>query len=184
MKIIPKIIKSFKKGDSHALDVVIDHLKKMNIRVVSCTKYLPELSVENIKKNFKISSNEKKDIEKGIAILNHINKKYDVGQSVIVNNGYIVGIEAAEGTDEMILKSKVILKKVNKKKSGGVLIKIPKKIQDLRVDLPTIGYNTVRNCLKVGLRGIVLKKNQNIFLDQRKSLSLIKNKNFFITVIN
>jgi len=61
---------------------------------------------------------------------------------------------------------------------------VPKKIQDLRVDLHTIGYETIRNCIKIGLRGIALKKNQNIFLDQKKSLNLIKKNNFFITVIN
>lgn len=184
LQIVPKIIKNLKKGDSYALDVVIDHFKKMGIRVVSCTKYLPELSAENFKKKFKISGINKKDIEKGKAVLNYINKKYDVGQSIIVSNGYVVGIEAAEGTDEMILKSKVILNKINKRKKGGVLVKIPKKIQDLRVDLPTIGYNTIRNCIKVGLSGIALKKNQNIFLDQEKSLNLIKKNNFFVTVIN
>jgi DUF1009 family protein len=184
LKIIPKIIKSFRKGDSYALDFVIDYFRKINIHIVSCTKYLPELAAENFKKKFQISAKDKKDIEKGNAVLNHINNKHDVGQSIIVNNGYIVGIEAAEGTDQMILKSKKILKKINKNKSGGVLVKIPKKIQDLRVDLPTIGYNTIRNCLKVGLRGIALKKNQNIFLDQEKSLNLIKNNNFFITFVN
>jgi len=183
-KIIPKIIKGFAKGDSYTLDVIIEHFKKMNIRVISCTKYLPELFAENFKKKFKISSGDKRDIEKGKVILNYINKKHDIGQSIIVNSGYVVGIEAAEGTDKMILKSKVILKKINKKKTGGVLVKIPKKIQDLRADLPTIGYNTIRNCIKVGLRGIALKRNQNIFLDQQKSLNLIKNNNFFITVIN
>jgi len=184
LSIVPKIIKSFRKGDSFALDVIIDHFKKMNIQVVSCTKYLPELGAENLKKFFQISANDKKDIEKGKSVLNYINNKYDVGQSIIINNGYIIGIEAAEGTDEMILKSKSILKKINKDKTGGVLVKIPKKIQDLRVDLPTIGYNTIRNCIKIGLRGIALKKDQNIFLDQEKSLNLIKRNNFFIAFIN
>jgi DUF1009 family protein len=184
LQIIPKIVKNLKKGDSYALDVIIDHLKKMSIRVVSCTKYLPELCAESFKKKFQISRNNKKDIEKGKAVLDYINKKYDVGQSIIINNGYVVGIEAAEGTDEMILKSNAILKKINQSKIGGVLVKIPKKIQDLRVDLPTIGYNTIRNCIKVGLSGIALKKNQNIFLDQEKSLNLIKKNNFFITVVN
>ena len=184
LKLIPRIIKSFTKGDSYALDVIIEHFKKMNISVISCTKYLPELCAENFKKKFQISNSNKRDIEKGKAVLNYINKKYDIGQSIIVNNGFVVGIEAAEGTDEMILKSNVILKKINKNKVGGVLVKFPKKIQDLRVDLPTIGYNTIRNCIRVGLCGIALKKNQNIFLDQKKSLNLIKNNNFFITVIN
>ena len=154
------------------------------MKVVSCTKYLPELLAENFVNEFKLSKQDSRDIEKGKAILNHINKKYDIGQSIIVNKGLVISIEAAEGTDEMILKSSSIMKKINKKMSSGVLIKVPKKIQDLRVDLPTIGYETIRNCIKIGLRGIALKKNQNIFLDQKKSSDLIKKNNFFITVIN
>ncbi|AEA81520.1 hypothetical protein SAR11G3_01045 [Candidatus Pelagibacter sp. IMCC9063] len=184
MKILPKIILSLKKGDSHALDFVINYLKLINMKVVSCTKYLPELLAENFVNKFKLSKQDSRDIEKGKAILNHVNKKYDVGQSIIVNKGLVIGIEAAEGTDEMILKSSSIMKKINKKMPSGVLIKVPKKIQDLRVDLPTIGYDTIRNCIKIGLRGIALKKNQNIFLDQTKSSDLIKKNNFFITVIN
>jgi len=184
LKILPKIILSLKKGDSHALDFVINYLNQMNMKVVSCTRYLPELLAENFLNKFKLTKQDLRDVEKGQAILNHVNKKYDVGQSIIINKGLVVGIEAAEGTDVMILKSLGIMKKINKKIASGVLIKVPKKIQDLRVDLPTIGYNTIHNCIKIGLRGIALKKNQNIFLDQKKSLNLIKKNNFFITIIN
>ena len=184
IKLLPKIVLSLKKGDSYALDFVINFLKKINIQVVSCMKYLPELYAENVGKISKTSNQELKDIKKGEEVLNYINKKYDVGQSIIVNNGFIVGIEGAEGTDKMILKSESIMKKINDNKKSGVLVKIPKKIQDLRVDLPTIGYNTFRNCIKIGLRGIALKKKQHIFLDQKKSLNLIKKNNFFITFIN
>ena len=184
LRLLPKILLSLKKGDSHALDFVINHLNQMNMKVISCTKYLPELLAENFVNKVKLSKQDLRDIEKGKAILNHINKKYDVGQSIIFNKGLVVGIEAAEGTDAMILKSSSVMNKINKKNPSGVLIKVPKKIQDLRVDLPTIGYETIRNCIKIGLRGIALKKNQNIFLDQKKSLNLIKKHSFFITVIN
>ena len=117
-------------------------------------------------------------------LLNHINSKFDVGQSIVINNGFVVGIEAAEGTDLMLNKIIPIQKKINKGPLSGVLIKMPKKIQDIRVDIPTIGFRTIKNCLKAGIRGIALKKNQNIFLDQEKSLKLIKRNNFFIKIIN
>jgi DUF1009 family protein len=67
---------------------------------------------------------------------------------------------------------------------SGVLVKMPKKIQDIRVDIPTIGFRTIQNCIRAGIRGIALKKNENIFLDQEKSLKLIKDKHFFIKVVN
>ena len=63
----------------------------------------------------------------------------------------------------------------------GVLIKYPKKKQDLRVDLPTIGLDTLKDCKKVGLKGIVLKDKQNIFLEKKKCINFaIKNKMFIL----
>ena len=184
IRFLPNILDALKKGDSYLLDLVINILKKEKMKVVSCTKYLPELFANNIKKEKKISSQDLKDIKKGKNLLENLNKKFDVGQSAIINNGFVVSIEAAEGTDQMLLKSSKILKKLNKDKQSGILIKLPKKIQDLRIDLPTIGYKTVKKCIDLRLNGIVLKKNAHIFLDQEKCISLIENNNFFIKVIN
>ena len=61
--------------------------------------------------------------------------------------------------------------KKNKKKNKkikGVLVKFPKKKQDLRVDLPTICLNTFKQCKKYGFNGIVFKHKKNIFLDKKK----------------
>ena len=89
-----------------------------------------------------------------------------------------MAIEAAEGTDEML---KRVAKIKLKTKRSGVLIKLPKKKQSLSYDLPTIGYKTVQLCIKSKLNGIFLKKNQNIFLDQKKALNLANKHGFFIT---
>ena len=184
IKFLPKILDGLKKGDSYLLDLVINILKNEKLKVVSCTKYLPELFANNIKSEKIISDQDLKDIKKGKNLLEILNQKFDIGQSAIINNSFVVAIEAAEGTDQMLLKSSKILKKLNKNKQSGILIKLPKMIQDLRVDLPTIGYKTVKKCIDLRLNGIVLKKNAHIFLDQEKSISLIKKNNFFIKVIN
>ena len=49
------------------------------------------------------------------------------------------------------------------KNSQSILIKFPKKKQDLRVDLPTIGLDTLKDCKRAGIKGIILKSKQNIF---------------------
>jgi DUF1009 family protein len=69
-----------------------------------------------------------------------------------------------------------------KKNSYRILIKFPKKKQDLRADLPTIGLETLKDCKKFNLKGIVLKSNQNIFLDQKKSIMFANKNNIFIYV--
>ena len=131
VKLLPKIIFNLKKGDSYLLDFVINLFKKNNINVVSCLKYLPEITADTFVHNTKISNKEIADIKKGRMLLNHINSKFDVGQSIVINNGFVVGIEAAEGTDLMLNKIISIQKKINKDSLSGVLIKIPKKIQDI-----------------------------------------------------
>ena len=71
----------------------------------------------------------------------------------------------------------------NNKNDYKILIKFPKKKQDLRADLPTIGLDTLKDCKKANLKGIVLKRNQNIFLDQEKSIAFANKNNIFIYVL-
>ena len=67
-------------------------------------------------------------------------------------------------------------------KNNGVLVKFPKKKQDLRIDLPTIGLKTLNQCKSAGLKGIVLKSNQNVFLEKKKCISFANKNKMFITV--
>ena len=71
---------------------------------------------------------------------------------------------------------------INSKNKGGILIKFPKKKQDLRVDLPTVGLDTLKDCKKASLRGIVLKSNQNIFIDKNKCIKFANKNKIFINI--
>ena len=76
-----------------------------------------------------------------------------------------------------------MIKKINKSKiKSGVLIKYPKKKQDMRVDLPTIGLDTLKDCKRAGLKGIVLKDQHNIFLEKSKCINFAINNKIFILV--
>ena len=84
----------------------------------------------------------------------------------------------------MLKRAELLLKRlyfINKRQ--GILLKFPKKNQDLRVDLPTVGINTIKKCIKIGLKGVVLKSNQNIVLDRSKCIALANKKKFFISAI-
>ena len=123
---------------------------------------------------FKVTKSLLKDIQKGAMIL-HNNSKYDIGQSILIQEGNVIGIEAIQGTDNLIKQSLPYMQKVKK----GVLIKLVKVKQDLRADLPTIGLKTLKYCLKSGVVGIAYSANKTIFLDKEKILSFcIKNKFF------
>ena len=71
--------------------------------------------------------------------------------------------------------------KIKKFKNQGVLVKFPKKKQDLRIDLPTIGIKTLIQCKSAGLKGIVLKSKQNIFLERKKCVNFANKNKMFIT---
>ena len=77
-----------------------------------------------------------------------------------------------------------MLRKCQSKKlvENGVLVKLPKKKQDLRIDLPTIGLKTLNQCKSAGLNGIVLKNKKNIFLEQSRSIKYANKNKMFITV--
>ena len=77
-----------------------------------------------------------------------------------------------------------MLKKCKNKrlKNQGVLVKFPKKGQDLRIDLPTVGLKTLRQCKLAGLKGIVLKDKKNIFLERKKCINFANKNKMFIIV--
>ena len=70
-----------------------------------------------------------------------------------------------------------------KKRSDGILIKLPKKKQDLRMDLPTIGLQTLKDIKKYGLRGVVLQSKKNIFLDKLECIKFANKNKLFINII-
>ncbi len=171
---IPKIIKSSKLGDAAILKEIIKILKKEKINTVSSTIFTPEFSL--VKGNYskiKPNNQDKQDINQSIKALNKT-RVYSYSQGAVSRNNRVIAIEGKEGTQKM-------LKKI-KDKGSGVLVKFPKKKQDLRVDLPTIGLSTLKQCKKSGLNGIVLKHKKNIFLDKKKCIAYVNKNKMFIIV--
>ena len=72
--------------------------------------------------------------------------------------------------------------KLSKNKSKGILVKFPKRKQDMRIDLPTVGLDTLKQCKNAGINGIVLKHKKNIFLDKKKSIAFANKNKIFIFV--
>ena len=171
---IPRIIKSSKIGDAAILKEIIKILKKEKINTLSSTIFTPELSLA--KGNYskiRPSTQDKKDINKSIEALNKTGV-YSYSQGVVSRNNKIIAIEGKEGTEKMLRNIK--------NKGNGVLVKFPKKKQDTRVDLPTIGLNTLKQCAKAGLNGIVLKHKKNILLDKKDCIQYANKNKMFILV--
>ena len=173
---IPRIIKASKLGDAAILKELIKILAEHKIKVIKLNFFNPELTL--LKGNYtKLTPNkfEVLEIKKGINYLYKLNA-YNHTQGIILRNYKIIKKETSEGTKKM-------LQKVKKTKiPEGMLIKFPKKKQDLRVDLPTVGLDTLRDCKKVGIKGIVLKSKENIILDRNKCISFANRNKMFIAV--
>ena len=174
---MPKIIKSSKLGDAAILKQIINILKKEKIQTLRSNKFTPEISLS--KGNYtKIKPNtfDKKDILCGEKALKK-SGNFSFVQGAICRNNKILTIEGSGGTQKMIKK----VKKINESPSG-ILIKYPKKRQDMRVDLPTVGLETLKQCKTAGLKGIVLKHKLNIFLNKRQSVKYANRNKMFILI--
>ena len=178
MYYIPRIIKSAKIGDAAILKEIINIFKKEKIRTVSSLAFTPHLTLKTgVYTKIKPNTTDKQDIKKAIQTLNKTNK-YSFSQGAVVRNNKIIAIEGRDGTKNMLLKCKAKIKK-----KTGVLVKLPKKKQDMRVDLPTIGLNTLIECKNAGLKGIVLRHKKNIVLDKKKSINFANKNKMFIKAI-
>ena len=183
---LPKIIKETKKGDAYIINFITNLFEKEGFKIVNQTKFNKEIVLKKgTCTRLKPNENDKKNIIIGKNIIYNL-KKIGVAQGVIIVDQKIVSTENQKGTDSMINESKSKILKFKKKNKGnriGVLMKLPKPNQDLRTDLPTIGYKTVKKCIQVGLKGIIIKGNYNIFLDQNKCIKLANKNKFFIHAI-
>lgn len=119
------------------------------------------------------------DIRRGLEVLGALGPM-DVGQSVIVQEGIVLGVEAAEGTDELIRRCKPL----RRKGRGGVLVKICKFRQDRDMDLPTIGLRTALLAAESGLAGIVIHAGNSLVLDQEQVAEIADHHTMFVTGVD
>ena len=172
---MPSVIKAARIGDAAIIKVIIKILANEGIKVISSIHFNPELSLK--KGNFsKIRPNnyDIASIKRGKTYFEKINH-LDHVQALVVKDGKIIATEGREGTKKMLSKLNI--------NSNGILIKLPKKEQDLRMDLPTIGLQTFKDIKKYGLKGVVLKSKKNIFLDKTKCINYANKNKIFIKVI-
>ena len=173
---ISKIIKKSKIGDAAILKEIINIFKREGIKTISSTLFTPELNLlrGNYSK-YKPDNDDKRNIKNAIKFLNK-SKPYSYIQAAVGKNNSVI-LEKRKGTQDLLRNIKK-----DKNKRNGVLVKFPKKKQDKRLDLPTVGLNTLKQCKFAGLKGIVLKHKNNIFLDKIKSIKFANKNKMFILV--
>lgn len=119
------------------------------------------------------------DIKRGFEVL-RVTGAADIGQSVIVQDGIVLGVEAAEGTDELIRRCAGY----KRGPRGGVLVKAAKPGQDTDLDLPTVGPDTVRLCAESGFAGIAFEVGRTLLADPQEMAELADRHKIFIVGYN
>ncbi|SDP25141.1 hypothetical protein SAMN04488061_2630 [Filomicrobium insigne] len=153
---VPTVIRLIRAGgDDAVLRGVIAFFEKHGVRIVGPADVVPELLVSSGPLGrHGANSQQKLDIAKGLAVIRRL-APFDVGQGVVVAQGVVLAVEGAEGTDRML--QRLVARRANQNYlECGVLTKGPKPGQEMRIDLPTIGPNTVHNVQAAGLSGIAV----------------------------
>ncbi len=115
------------------------------------------------------------NIERGMTVAKTLGA-LDVGQSVIVQEGIVLGVEGVEGTDELIKRCAAY----KREGPGGVLVKCAKPQQDHDLDLPTIGPDTILNASKTGLSGVAVEAGAAILLNVEDVVELANRHKIFV----
>jgi DUF1009 family protein len=174
---IPRIVRSSKLGDAAILREIIKILKQERIITLSSLTYNPELTLKKgTYSKIKPNKDDNLDIKKAISTLGKLGK-YTFSQGTVVRNNKVVVIEGKGGTERMLK-----INRTKTQKNKGVLVKFPKKKQDLRIDLPTVGLKTLVQCKAAGLKGIILKAKQHVFLEKNKCINFANKNKMFLTV--
>ena len=163
-------------GDDGILRAVIKESEQDNMRVVGIHEVMPDLLVkEGLLTKRKPDKQALADIKRGAEVAFELGR-LDVGQSVIVQQGLVLGVEGIEGTDELIKRCGTY----QRKGDGGILIKLRKPQQDMRIDLPTIGTRTIENLHAAGMRGIAVHAGNALIVNEPEVIALADKYGMFI----
>jgi DUF1009 family protein len=149
-------------GDDGLLRAVIAELEREGFRVIGVPDVLGSLPVPAGQLGrIAPDAQARADIARGVEVARALGA-IDVGQAVVVQQGIVLGVEAAEGTDGLLARVGAL----RREGPGGVLVKLAKPTQDRRVDLPTIGVATIEKAAGAGLVGIAIEAGVTLVLDR------------------
>ena len=166
-------------GDDKILSVLIAELEGDGLKVVGADDILYGLlAVEGVLGRHRPDALAEADIVRAVEIGRTLGA-LDVGQAVVVQQGIVLGVEAVEGTDALIVRAG----NLRREGPGGVLVKIKKPGQERRADLQTIGVGTVEACARAGLRGIAVEAGATLVLGRDEVAAAADAAGLFVTAI-
>ena len=170
VKLLGKMIT---KGDDNVLRLIAAYFAEKGIETIAPNNFLPDRKMplgivhDGLSPDQgTVSPDGDRAIACGISVLAALGT-HDVGQSIIVQDGRVIAIEAAEGSDAMIARSAALLDR-----DGGVacFVKMAKSAQDLRLDVPVFGGDTIRSAATAGLSVLAIEAETVLLADDLASI--------------
>lgn len=167
VRLMPRIARFFRGGDDRLLSGVASLFEEGGMRIIGLDEVAPEILVsKGALGHYQPTARDRDDIGYALKLLAALGP-FDVGQAAIVADNHVLAVEAAEGTDNMLLRVAEMRKqgRVTIPPGRGVLVKAPKPGQDRRFDLPAIGGRTVENVAHAGLAGLAVAAGSTIIAE-------------------
>ena len=177
MPLVPQIMQALQSGDDAALRVVLEIFEEAGISIRAAHEVLPELLPDSgVITATPVSPSAEQDAARAAKVVAALGTA-DVGQACAVKAGQALALEGSFGTDWM-------LDSLTQRPDGGggILYKAPKPAQDRRIDLPTIGPETVRAAAAAKLDGVVIEANGVMILDLDSTMKAADDLGVFIWV--
>jgi UDP-2,3-diacylglucosamine hydrolase len=168
-KILPALASSFRGGDNTLLATVARLMETQGFKILAAHEVAPQLlTPRGAMARLSPSSQGLADARYGASLIAALSP-FDVGQAVVVADGRVLAIEAAEGTDAMVARVGEMRAsgKLRLKGRAGVLIKCPKNAQEMRVDLPAVGLQTIKAALEAQLEGVAIAAGKSLLIDRQ-----------------
>ncbi len=185
-KLLPQLLGAARRGDDALLSVVVKSLEEDGLKVVGADDVLAHLLIsEGPQGRHHPSESDLADIERAKSVVTDIGA-LDIGQGAVICNQLVLAVEAVEGTDEMLKRCAAISTDLRGTAEArrGVLLKMPKPGQERRVDLPTIGVQTIQRAADAGLAGVAVAAGGALVLDQQHVIELADELGLFVVGIS
>lgn len=195
LPLVPRVMAAMAKGDDGTLRAFVTLFEELGLTVVGAADIDPDLlPSEGRLGDVEIPNGLDADLQAAEKALRQM-AEADLGQAVVVRQGEVLAREDDSGTDALLDSLTPGAKQTSvdpidavgdvldsvadwlsgpaaetargeASALGGILYKAPKPGQELRVDMPVIGPQTVLRAARAGLRGIVIETGGVMVLER------------------
>ena len=185
LKYLPRVVRAARDGDDALLRALIGALEAESFMVIPPQDLVANLLArEGVLGRVEVPPGARGDILKACTVAREMGR-LDIGQAAVVCDGVVLAVEAQEGTAAMIARVAELPEALRGTPDlrNGVLAKMLKPGQDARVDLPTLGPDTVSACDRAGIAGIVVEAGRAFILDRAEVIARAEAAGIFLLVL-